>query len=382
MTASKLVLNAASGASGDPLNIENVFSTFTYYGNGGTGQSIVNGIDLSGEGGLVWFKQRNATRDHGLFDTARGATKYVVANETNGEATSGTTLTAFNSNGFTLGGGGGIVNNGSGEYVSWTFRKAKKFFDIVTYTGSGSHPRNVSHNLGSVPGMILVKNLSDGTEDWIVYHRGVDSSAPEDYGMFLNLTDAAVNNDAYWGDTAPTSTNFTVGGNITNQSGQNFIAYLFAHNNNDGDFGPDGDKDIIKCGGYTGNGASGLGTFQDLGFEPQWIMVKNTDLSSEGWVMLDNMRGVSGPGSNDPRVTANSNNQEYNGAIMQFSATGFTPVSADDKINGSGHAYIYMAIRRGPMATPEDATKVFAIGERGQNSPPLLIKQVLHQTFY
>lgn len=127
MTASKLVLNAASGASGDPLNIENVFSTFTYYGNGGTGQSIVNGIDLSGEGGLVWFKQRNATRDHGLFDTARGATKYVVANETNGEATSGTTLTAFNSNGFTLGGGGGIVNNGSGEYVSWTFRKAKKF---------------------------------------------------------------------------------------------------------------------------------------------------------------------------------------------------------------------------------------------------------------
>jgi hypothetical protein len=341
-------------------NVEEVFSTFMYTGNGSTGQSIVNGIDLSGEGGLAWFKQRDASRDHGLFDTARGTGKYIIANDPAVEATSSTMLTAFNSNGFTLGGGGSIVNNNTNEYVSWTFRKAPKFFDIVTYSGNGS-ARTISHNLGSAPSMILIKQ-TDTSRDWVVYHHSLGTTKH----LRLNSNSAAGNDSSgeYWGGTTPTSTQFSLGDYFAvNQNGGTYVAYLFAHNNNDGGFGPDQNADIVKCGIYTGNGSTD-GVLQDLGFEPQWIIVKNTDLSTEPWVMLDNMRGVGGAGSNDPRLLANSVSAESNGAIMKLDSTGFTPISADDKINGSGHTYIYMAIRRGPMATPTAATNVFHVNQQ------------------
>jgi hypothetical protein len=312
----------------------------------------------TGEGGLVWIKQRDASRDHGLFDTARGTGKYLVANDSAVEATSSTMLNGFNSNGFLLSGGGAIVNNNTNEYVSWTFRKAEKFFDVVTYSGQNTDLA-LSHNLGVAPGMVLVKR-TDTTGDWYVYHRSLNLSE----NLVLNSAgDVGSNN--FWTSSAPSSTVFNIDGNraAINQSGGTYVAYLFAHNNNDGGFGPDQNADIVKCGIYTGNGSTD-GVLQDLGFEPQWIIVKNTDLSTEPWVMLDNMRGVGGAASNDPRLLANSYSAESNGAIMKLDSTGFTPISADDKINGSGHTYIYMAIRRGPMATPTAATNVFHVNQQ------------------
>ena len=137
MTASKIVAAAASGAGSKLLDVNDVFSTFLYDGNG-SARSINNGVDLAGKGGLVWFKQYNTSRDHGLFDTERGTGKYLVTNDTAGEATTSTMLSAFNSDGFSLAGGGGIVNNGTGNYVSYSFRRAEKFFDVVKITGDGT----------------------------------------------------------------------------------------------------------------------------------------------------------------------------------------------------------------------------------------------------
>tara|TARA_Y100000361_G_scaffold145136_1_gene153965 strand:+ start:270 stop:2330 length:2061 start_codon:yes stop_codon:yes gene_type:complete len=347
-------------------NVEQVFSTFLYDGQGGSTATITNGIDLLGEGGLVWIKARGANENHVLFDTDRGVTKYISSNLTNAEATNTGTLTHFYNNGFKVD-GNGTVGSSTDPYASWTFRKQAKFFDIQTWTGDGSNYRNISHNLGSVPGHVMVKKLSGGSvAGWINWHRTFS-----DYqSLFLNTTEAIYSggsNGGVFGQASGfTSTQFQLGGpdNITyhNENNSTYVAYIFAHNNNDGEFGPTQDQDIIKCGSYTGNGSSTYGTFQNLGFEPQWIIVKNTDLTSEPWVMLDNMRGVTGyPSSNDPRLTANTSNPEYSGAIMQFNSTGFTPLTADDKINGSGHSYIYIAIRRGPMATPTAATDVFSL---------------------
>jgi hypothetical protein len=141
----------------------------------------------------------------------------------------------------------------------------------------------------------------------------------------------------------------------TNISGATYVAYLFAHD----PLGPSGDGSdgLIACGSYTGNG-SNTGPSVSLGWEPQWIMVKNTNLSTEPWVMLDNMRGVTG--GNDPRLTANTSSGESFGTILSFNATGFTPLTIDDKINGNGATYIYIAIRRGPMREPTSGTEVFA----------------------
>jgi hypothetical protein len=121
-----------------PKYIEDVFSTYLYDGNN-TARSIVNNIDLSTKGGLVWTKTRSNIVDHILVDTVRGNTKVLNSNNTSSEqTTSGTsTITGFNSNGYGLGTDGNVWVNTSGRtYVSWTFRKQPKFFDVVTFTSA------------------------------------------------------------------------------------------------------------------------------------------------------------------------------------------------------------------------------------------------------
>jgi hypothetical protein len=55
------VVQAAAGQGGDKLYVEDVFSTYLYKGNGST-QTITNGIDLDGEGGMVWLNKHNRRR--------------------------------------------------------------------------------------------------------------------------------------------------------------------------------------------------------------------------------------------------------------------------------------------------------------------------------
>jgi len=363
-TKKKLLQAAAGSAGGAGLDVDEVFSTYLYTGDSTSPRTITNGIDLSGEGGLVWFKSRTTTTFHGLFDTERGATKRLRSDSTNAEDTLASDLTAFNSDGFTLG-NGGTTNTSPREYASWTWRKAPKFFDVVTYTGNGVAGRTVSHNLGSVPGMIIVKSTSNA-ESWYVYHRGVDATAPEDYFLELEKTAARTNAAYAWNDTAPTSTEFTVGAvNDTNQNGATFVAYLFAHNDGDGEFGPDSDQDIIKCGSYTSGNTDGSPEV-DLGFEPQWVMIKSTT-NSDPWVMIDTMRGFSaafGTGEVDtPVLKANAADAESStyraGYLTQ---TGFLAGQGTDT-NENNQTYIYMAIRRGPLAAPENATDVFDVDD-------------------
>ena len=153
---------------------------------------------------------------------------------------------------------------------------------------------------------------------------------------------------------------FSVGtSSATNQSGQPYIAYLFAHHDDDGGFGPDGDQDIIKCGSYTGNGST-TGPVVNLGFEPQWLMIKRGS-GAEDWMLFDSARGVmTGGVGNDLRGNSSAaENSSIN--FIDFNSTGFQPQYAGAHVNTAGDTYIYMAIRRGPLAVPEDATKVFAV---------------------
>ncbi len=207
--------------------IDDVFSTYVYKGNE-SARAINNGIDLSGKGGLVWVKSRNDTHDHHLVDTVRGANDILESNTTDAEATVANRITGFNSNGFNLGSAGQVNGTSAYKYSSWTFRKEPGFFDVVSWTGNGTNGRQISHNLASVPGCIMVKCTSDA-DNWSVYHRGLNSGiTPEQYHMVLNSTnDEDTTSD--WNDTAATSTNFTVGdGGRINANNQTYVAYLFA----------------------------------------------------------------------------------------------------------------------------------------------------------
>lgn len=344
------IIQAAAGSGGDKLYVEDVFSTYLYTGNGST-QTITNGIDLAGEGGLVWLKSRSATTNHFLFDTNRGVLNELNSDLTEAQASLANSLTSFNANGFSLGNATGI-NVNTARYASWTFRKAPKFFDVVTYTGDGVYGRQIPHNLGSVPGMIICKKTNNSGA-WLVYHRSF-SNQTNDYAVFNNSVTVSTAGSAVWG--AITSSSFTVDAfSGLNASGDTYVAYLFAHDA--GGFGDTGTNSVVACGSYTGNGSAN-GPVINLGWEPQYVMIKSTGIAGD-WLICDIMRGMPDD-SNGARLAANITNAEIlENSVVRVTPTGFQPRSTSDTTNGASQTYIYLAIRR-PMKTPESGTEVFS----------------------
>jgi hypothetical protein len=369
MSGSSRKLMGTTAAGADFLAVEDVFQSWLYTGNGST-QTITNGIDLAGEGGLVWIKKRSGTDNHAFLDTSRGVGKIISSNTTDAEFTAAASVTSFNSDGFNLG-NYGWVNGGASTYASWTFRKAPRFFDCVEYTGDGVTSRQIAHNLGIEPGMVVVKCTSQ-TSEWPVFHR-----SNSDY-VYLNRTDAnAVGSGRYiWGDGTsvipPTDTVFTVyggaeSGNLVNASGQTYVAYLFAHD----PLGPSGDGSdgLIACGSYTGTGAAGLEV--NLGWEPQWFLMKQTNTSGADWFIFDNMRGFTASSNPDRVLRANASDSEGDaGPAFRPTATGVEVQGTFSSINASGGTYIYIAIRRGPMRAPTSGTEVFAVDNGDGSSVP------------
>ena len=370
MSTKKKLLEAAAGNAGEAVYVDDVFSCFVYQGNNTTNQ-IVNGINLAGKGGLVWQKARSTySADHLLTDSVRGRTQILKSNSTAAEVTANDThIASFNSDGFTLGYGYTAYENFSGitdGIMSWTFRKQPGFFDVVTYTGNGIAGTEIAHNLGSVPGMIIVK-LRSSSGGWIVFHR---SRGNTKY-LQLNSTNAEATQTWPWNNTSPTDTHFTVGASGTNDNGQTYVAYLFAHDAQD--FGTNEDESIIKCGSYTGNGTATNGPVITLGWEPQWVMIKAVNPSLAAgcdWEIFDSIRGLTAnyPNDIDPPLEANSSSTESSAESV---ASDIAPLSTGFQItqnggrtlNESGTTYIYVAIRR-PMKPPESGTEVFNIIER------------------
>ena len=218
------------GGAATKTYVDDVFSTYVYTGTGAN-RSINNGIDLSGEGGMVWFKARDNSYSHGLFDTERGASLFAYSNSNAAQVQNTTTLTAFNNNGFSLGADTayGIVNTStSDDYASWTFRKAKKFFTICEWTGNATN-RTISHDLGCIPGMILIKR-TDVAADWMVYHRSLNGGTnPGNYRLHLNTAVAENTASTVFNNTEPTSTTFSIGSHYdVNGNNGTFVAYVFA----------------------------------------------------------------------------------------------------------------------------------------------------------
>ena len=314
---------------GKPMLVSDVFSTTLYTGNGGS-QSITNGINLSANGGLVWLKNRQSANGHWLSDTSRGINKYLQSQNLDAEGSLANSFTAFNTNGFSIGSNG--PNNPSENYVSWTFRKQRLFFDIVTWTGNGT-TQTINHNLGSVPGCIMVKQYASNSTQWAVFHRSNGSNG----ALCLNDTSAFSSGDFWFNAVDPTSTTFTVGGSgETNQSGQNFIAYIFAHNA--GGFGTGADN-AISCGSYSG----GSGTVNiNIGYEPQFILKKKVS-GTGNWIICDKSRGMTS-GSTAKNLFANTTGIETSSTdtdgYIYATSTGF---SDDNSV--SGQTYIYVAIK-------------------------------------
>jgi hypothetical protein len=319
---------------------DDYFNTVLYTG---TGSSLgVTGVGFQPD--WVWIKERNATADHGLYDAVRGVTKQIESNNTDAETTEATGLTAFGTDGFTVG-ALAQLNTSADTYVAWNWKangagvsntagtiastvsvSTTSGFSIITYTGTGSLA-TVGHGLGVKPAFILTKSRST-IEGWGGYHKSLGAS----YGIFLESTDAAFAANNYWNNTEPTSTVFTVNVNRTNNG--TMVAYCFAEV-----------EGFSKFSSYTGNGSAN-GPFAFLGFRPAFVMLKRTD-STSNWTILDLKREGYNV-DNDP-LFPNLNNAEGTTDLADLLSNGFKLRSTDASVNASAGTYIYAAFAENPF---------------------------------
>ena len=317
------------------------FDATLYTGTNAT-LSITNSGSMQPD--LLWFKRRNAAASHALVDAVRGVSKVIQSDLTGAEQTStaGTGVSSFDSGGFTLGSDtstSGQTNPASGTMVAWQWKEgATQGFDIVTYTGDGTSPRNISHSLGVVPSMVIVKNRS-AIASWMVKHKNLSSNN----NVFLESTGAQTTpGNGYIQDLNNSSTFGVIngGGGVANinANGNNYVAYLFSEV-----------AGFSKFGSYTGN-ASADGPFVFCGFRPKFVLFKRTDSATGGdWAIYDTSRDTYNAATTELYPDNNLADTTAGGASMDILSNGFKIRNSRTGINASGGTYIFAAFAENPF---------------------------------
>jgi len=327
---------------------EDYFNTVLYTGNGST-QSITG---VGHQPDFVWSKQRNASANHRLFDSVRGAGKNLISNLTSSEGTDANTLTSFDSDGFSLGNsaqvndsgdtyvswnwlaGGSAVSNTDGSIASSVSANTEAGFSILTFTGNGSGSATVGTGLDRLD-MVIVKSR-DTSRNWWVAHKDMSGNLQLDSTTALitsagsggKLKDIPSLSDGALIEFVSGSSNV----NNVNASGEDYVAYCF--------------KEIdgyLSVGSYSGNGSSD-GSFIYTGFRPSWVMTKRFD-STGGWVIVDNKRNTQNLVNNYLRPDSNTNELTTN--ISDFLSNGFKLRSTTH--NESSSSYMYLAFAEQPF---------------------------------
>jgi hypothetical protein len=322
------------------------FNATLYTGNG-------SARDISTPYGpdFVWIKSRSATYDHGAFDVLRGANQRLNINSNGAEGTEANSVTAFNSDSFSLG-SLAFYNNPSTTFVAWNWNagtstgsntdgsitsqvraNASAGFSIVTYTGNGTAGATIGHGLNAEPGFVVFKSRS-ASGNWLTYHKSLGGN----YYLFLESTAAQVNLASTFGVSSSTLTVQTYSN--YNASGTTYIAYCFAPVEGYSAFGK-----------YTGNGSSD-GPFVYTGFRVAWLMIKNTSTSGETWTIYDSTRDVDNTAKQ--RLQPNSSDAESVGSSARFKdllSNGFKIRGTSGEQNTNGDTYIYAAFAEHPFKT-------------------------------
>jgi len=332
--------------------------TVLYNGSGNSGRSIT-GVGFKPD--FVWLKCKNVNRVHGLWDSVRGASKYLVSSGTSIEENDTTNgIQSFDGDGFSIG-SVGTFNNSGDTYVAWCWKAGGAAvsnadgsittqvsanqtagFSIVSWTGNATEGATIGHGLGKAPGFIIVKNRDDSGSsgstngNWQVWHQ---SFTGQQY-INLNSTNQMVTETGGvtpWGGTVPSSSVITLGSfNSTNGSSDSMIAYIWTEI-----------EGFSKFGSYVGNNNAD-GSFVYCGFKPAWVMIRRT--LGENWAIIDSSRSSSNPA--DLFLRADENVLETSAAAkMDFLSNGFKLRGTDTKSNGDGDTYIFMAFAESPFQT-------------------------------
>jgi len=318
---------------------DDYFNTVLYTGTGSS--NAQTGVGFQPD--FVWIKGRSGATDHGLYDAVRGVQKQLESNTTTAETTETTGLTAFGTDGFTVG-ALAQLNTNTATYVAWNWKangagssntagsitstvsaNTTSGFSVVKWNGSGN--ATIGHGLGVAPSMYIVK-LLDQTSQWYVFFKDLGAGKY----MQLNLTAGAATDTAIWQNTAPTSSVFYIGSGI---NANNMITYCFAEVTG-----------YSKFGSYTGNGSAD-GPFVYCGFRPRWIMYKRTDTAGENWQIRDTARDPYNVMDKNLRV--NLSDAETTFPTLDAVSNGFKLRGTDTGFNANGGTYIYAAFAENPF---------------------------------
>ena len=318
---------------------------------GNTSGQTISGVGFKPD--LNWSKCRSNGYAHQLIDIVRGITKQLNSNDYEAEGTNANGITAFNSDGYSIGTQPEFSNNGN-TFVGWSWKAGTSFsnsagangasiastgsinttagFSIISYTGSGSNA-TIAHGLGVAPKMIIFKNRND-TASWRVAHDSIGWNK----SLFLDNTNTPQTEPTYFNSTAPTNQVFYLGTNGgANANNNNIIAYCFAEKQGYSNFGS-----------YVGNGNAN-GTFCFTGMKPALVIVKKTS-AANNWVMTDNKRDPFNDGATN-YLLANDAGVEGTGLNMDLLSNGFKLRSSSGGTNTSGATYIYMAFGQSIVGT-------------------------------
>jgi hypothetical protein len=330
----------------------------TLYTGNATVRSITNGgnntIGTTFQPDFVWIKSRTPTAwSHELFDSLRGALNYLSTNLTAADQVEATSLTAFNSNGFSTGvwapingsgeslvawqwnAGGSTVTNTSGSISAQVRANPTAGFSIVTYTGTGA-AATIGHGLGVAPSMIIIKNRQ-ATTSWAVYHVSVGANQQ----LLLNSTNA-ISADTQGFTATPSSTVFSVGTGAamdTNQTtgGGQHVAYCFS-----------AVAGYSAFGSYTGN-ASTDGPFVFTGFRPRWLMIKNSSSAGDDWILFDSSRDTYNVTNLNLRANTSGAESTQSANYLDFLSNGFKIRGTSAGTINASQTYIYMAFAENPF---------------------------------
>jgi hypothetical protein len=282
---------------------------------------------------LAWTKGRSGATDHAIYDAVRGVQKDIGSNLATDETTQTQGVTAFNADGFS-GGTLAKINTNTATYVDWLWKESPTSgVDIVSYTGNGAN-RTVSHALGAVPSLILVKSRATAGADtgWAVHHSGL---ANTEY-LKLGTTAAKATDAAYWNSTTPTSSVFSLGTAAdVNTNNDTYIAYLFAEV-----------AGFSKFGSYTGNGSAD-GAFAWCGFRPRFVIIKRVD-STGSWYIEDTSRNGYNPAGLDLH-TDQAAAEANDAPVLDFVANGIKQRNTYAGFNSSGATYVFIAFAENPF---------------------------------
>ena len=318
----------------------------------GTGSSLANTFDGNSDmqPDWVWIKERNGATDHALYDSSRGVQEQLESNTTTAETTEATGLTAFGSDGFTVG-ALAQVNTSSDTYVAWGWKanggttasntdgditstvqvNSDAGFSIVTDSPPNNTARSIGHGLGVAP-QVIIRRARNRVENWRVFHSAAGSTGA------LMLDNADAYNSSIVLFTGVTSTTFGVGTDFSVNGNFNYISYCFAEV-----------QGYSKFSSYVGNGVAD-GPFVYTGFKPAFLMVKRTDAGSSNWQIKDSARNPSNLA--DKTLFPNTTQSEYSTFYFyDLLSNGFKVRGTDAELNDSGGTYIYMAFAENPFVT-------------------------------